>query len=152
MARWSVLAVWILAAALVLWFGLRWRRGRRTWGLPVIAGMLVLFSLVGLALATRVATEAQRKQQAMARPLPPQSQAVWSIVVQRCQACHSDHATVMPWAAFGLSLDSMDDVEGNAGVIYRQVVELQAMPMGNTTKMSAEERATIARWYATRAH
>lgn len=147
-----VLVVWMLAGALLVWFGLRWRRGHRTWGLPVIAAMLLAMSSVSLLVAARVGAETARKQHAVAKPLSPQAQAVWRIVQQRCQACHSVHATVMPWARYGLSLNAMEDVERNATPIYRQVVELQAMPMGNTTQMTAEERATIARWYATRAH
>lgn len=147
---WMVLAMWLLAAALLVWFALRWRRGRRTWGLPLIAVLLVLASSLGLALASRVAQQGAASAQAAARPLSPQEQAVWTIVQTRCQACHSDHATVMPWAAYGLSLDDMGDVERAAAAIHRQVVETQAMPMANTTQMTPQERAVIARWYAER--
>ncbi|TAA21904.1 hypothetical protein [Pseudoxanthomonas winnipegensis] len=151
LVRWMVLAVWLLAAALLVWFGLRWRRGCRTWGLPLIAALLVLVSSLGLALATRVAHQHAAQAQAVARPLSPQEQAVWTIVQTRCQACHSDHATVMPWAAYGLSLDDMGDVERAAAAIHQQVVQTQAMPMGNTTQMTPQEREVIARWYAERA-
>jgi uncharacterized membrane protein len=111
----------------------------------------VLVSSLGLALATRVAHQHAAQAQAVARPLSPQEQAVWTIVQTRCQACHSDHATVMPWAAYGLSLDDMGDVERAAAAIHQQVVQTQAMPMGNTTQMTPQEREVIARWYAERA-
>ncbi|MDQ1119236.1 MULTISPECIES: hypothetical protein [Pseudoxanthomonas] len=148
---WMVSAMGLLAAALLVWFGLRWRRGRRTWGLPLIAALLVLAASLALKLASRAAQDKADRAQAMTRPLSPQEQAVWSIVQTRCQACHSDHATVMPWAAYGLSLDDMGDVERNAAAIQLQVVQLQAMPMRNTTQMTPQEREVIARWYAERA-
>lgn len=149
-ARWLLLAAWVVAALPLVWFVRRWRRGRRTWVLPATSVALILVATIWISAASRTPAVASRQPQAIAKPLSPESQAVWSIVVQRCQACHSDHATRMPWAAYGLSLDTMDDVERNAAPIYRQVVELQGMPMGNTTQMTAEERATIARWYAAR--
>ncbi len=150
LARWVTLATWIVAALLLVWFYVRWRRGRRTWALPAAGGALVLVSLVWALATSGAHADARMRQRAAARPLSPESQAVLSIVAARCQACHSDHATMMSWAAFGLSLNNMDDIEDNAVPIYKQVVELQAMPMGNATQMTAEERATIARWYASR--
>jgi len=146
-----LLAAWIGAMVLLVWFQARWRRGRRTWVLPALAGALVLMAVIWMA-ASRVKPDAGTRQPVVVKPLSPESQAVMSIVAARCQACHSDHATMMSWASFGLSLNDMDDIENNALPIYRQVVELQAMPMGNATQMTAEERATIARWYAARPH
>lgn len=148
LARWTALAGWMVAALLLLWFCARWRGGRRTWALPAVAGALVLGGMIWVSAASR----APPRQPAAAKPLSPESQAVLSIVVARCQACHSNHATMMPWASFALRLNNMDDIESSAMPIYRQVVQLQTMPMGNATQMTAEERATIARWYASRAH
>ncbi|WDS36651.1 hypothetical protein [Pseudoxanthomonas sp.] len=151
LARWLLPAVWIVVALLLACFGWRWRRGRRSWALPLIGGVLVVASLVWMSAASRVPPDVGLQPQAVAKPpLSPEAQQVWSIVVQRCQACHSDHATRMTWARFGLSLDSMDDVENSAPRIYKQVVELQAMPMGNNTQMTPEERAIIAHWYQAR--
>lgn len=150
LARWMLLAAW--SAMVLLWVCccLRWRRGRRIWALPVLGVGMVLAITLWTAFASRAPPAMAQAPVAAARALSPESQAVWSIVVQRCQACHSDHATRMAWARYGLSLNTMDDVERNAAPIYRQVVELQGMPMGNSTQMSAEERATIARWYVAR--
>jgi uncharacterized membrane protein len=149
LARWLLLAAWILAVLSLLRFRARWRRGRRTWALPA-AWVALILATIWMSAASRTPAAASRPPQAIAKPLSPESQAVWSIVVQRCQVCHSDHATRMTWAAYGLSLDTMEDVERNASPIYRQVVELRGMPMGNATQMTAEERAAIARWYTAR--
>jgi uncharacterized membrane protein len=150
LARWLLLAAWSALALLLVWCAMRWRRGRRLWALPTLGVIVVLVVTLWTSVASR-APPAPIKPQMAARPLSPEAQAVWPIVVRRCQVCHSDHATRMTWARYGLSLNTMDDVERSASPIYRQVVELQGMPMGNSTQMTAEERATIARWYAARA-
>lgn len=138
-------------ALLLVWCGVRWRGGRRLWALPTLGVIVVLGVTLWSSLASR-APPVPSKPQIATMPLSPESQAVWSIVVQRCQICHSDHATRMTWARYGLSLNTMDDVERNAGPIYKQVVELRGMPMGNSTQMTAGERDTIARWYTARPH
>jgi uncharacterized membrane protein len=35
----------------------------------------------------------------------------------------------------------------HAARVYQQAVQLKAMPIGNLTQMTEDERALIARWY-----
>jgi len=146
----TVLAT-LLACALLAWFALRWRRGRRTWALPMIAAGLVAVVLVWEIAAPQDAP-VPTAQPVAAMSLTAEQQAVMSIVVQHCQACHSSHATQMVYASWVLKLDTFQQVQDNAERINRQVVELRNMPMGNATQMTANEREVMARWYAGRAH
>ncbi|WCE03488.1 hypothetical protein [Pseudoxanthomonas sp. JBR18] len=146
----TVLAT-LLAFALLAWFALRWRRGRRTWALPMIAVGLVAVVFVWEIAAPQDAPVPTAQPMA-AKSLTPEQQAVMSIVVQHCQACHSSHAMQMVYASWVLKLDTFQQVQDNAERINRQVVELRNMPMGNATQMTPDEREVIARWYAGRPH
>jgi len=52
----------------------------------------------------------------------------------------------MPSAAKGLMFDRPEQIRSHAQLIYQQVVLQRAMPLGNLTKITAEERDTIAKW------
>ena len=47
-------------------------------------------------------------------------------------------------------LERADDIEKYADSIYEQTVVLRAMPIGNLTEITDEERATLAAWYRAR--
>ena len=51
-------------------------------------------------------------------------------------------------APAGVLLDTPDEISQNAQRIYQQAVTLKAMPLGNVTHMTDEERAKIAAWVA----
>jgi uncharacterized membrane protein len=71
-----------------------------------------------------------------------------AIIRTHCSACHSDmptHASVSE-APQGLMYDKMDEIRLNAPRIYEQAVEHEAMPLGNETKMTREERDRLGAW------
>lgn len=76
----------------------------------------------------------------------PEATAAHAVVVRRCYACHSARTSLMH-APYNLNLDTPGAIDRLAPRIYRQVVMLRAMPVGNTTHMTEDERAVIARWY-----
>jgi uncharacterized membrane protein len=47
----------------------------------------------------------------------------------------------------GLRLDNAQAWLDHAGAIHQQVVISQAMPMGNSTGMTAQERQIVASWF-----
>jgi uncharacterized membrane protein len=65
---------------------------------------------------------------------------VRSIVDQRCVTCHSGAA-----APAGIRLDD-DAVLRARAALVRTVVSTGAMPLGNRTGMTDEERATVVAW------
>ncbi len=72
-----------------------------------------------------------------------------SIVIGRCSMCHSAEP-VWPgihWAPRGVRLDSDAEIARYAKAIYLQAGVSHAMPPGNITQISPEERDTIVNWY-----
>ena len=70
------------------------------------------------------------------------------VVAQRCLPCHAEHPVLGGFAAppKGLVLDRPEAIEAARDKIRVQVVQTKAMPLGNLTGMTDEERALIARW------
>jgi uncharacterized membrane protein len=73
---------------------------------------------------------------------------VEEIVLSRCSMCHGAEPV---WAGIvtapkGVLLDQPDSIRRNARLIGRNAAWASAMPPGNVTEMTAEERATIAAW------
>jgi uncharacterized membrane protein len=44
-------------------------------------------------------------------------------------------------------LDTPDEISQNAQRIYQQAVQMKAMPLGNVTHMTDDERQKIAAWF-----
>jgi uncharacterized membrane protein len=70
------------------------------------------------------------------------------IVLSRCSMCHSAEPV---WAGIvtaprGILLDDTDHIRRSARLIGRNAAWSSAMPPGNVTEMTGEERAMIATW------
>ena len=67
----------------------------------------------------------------------------------RCLACHADKPSFqgLPEAPKGVKLDTPERVRAQALQIHRQSVLSRAMPPGNLTGMTEEERGLLDRWY-----
>ena len=134
---WLVLIAIVLLAGYVRhFFNLRHRR-RTVWAIPVTA------ALGAIALAVLIAP-----------PKPAHSNAaatfddVQTIVERRCVACHAEHPTQAGFAVApkDVKLDTPQRIVSSAPKIYEQAVATRAMPIGNLTGMTDEERARIAAW------
>jgi uncharacterized membrane protein len=135
---------WLVLVALTLigawirhFFNLR-HAGRTEWFIPItaVAASLLLAVAIqpdegGDARATRVDAE----------------QAV-AIVEQRCVPCHSENPTRDGFeeAPAGVVLDTREQIEDQADAIEEQAVRTKAMPLGNVTGMTDEERETLGAW------
>jgi uncharacterized membrane protein len=83
-----------------------------------------------------------------ALPASPNFAAVEEIVSTRCSMCHAAEPV---WdgigtAPKGVLLDRADHIRRYARLIGRNAAWSNAMPPGNVTEMTPEERATIAAW------
>ena len=69
---------------------------------------------------------------------------------ERCAGCHAEKPTQPGFAAppLGVMLDSPERIKAAAPRIYQQVIATQAMPLGNLTQMTDNERALIGHWLA----
>jgi uncharacterized membrane protein len=144
--NWLVLFVIFGAGMLVRhYFNLR-NQGRNVVALPIAA------VVIGIVLAWAIAP--RKPAAASAAATAASFDEVHQIIVARCVTCHSAHPThpMAPVAAAGVMFDTPRDILVRAPRIFERVVLTQTMPLANLTQMTAEERATIAIWYAHGAH
>jgi uncharacterized membrane protein len=137
---WLVLAVIMLAGALIRQYFVLRHVGRNAIALPAIAAVL----LIGLAV--------------LIAPTAPQQAAgvgikfadIQPIIAQRCAVCHAEKPTFpgFPQPPGGVMLDTPDRIQAAAPRIHQQAIATQAMPIGNLTKMTPEERALLGKWLA----
>ena len=72
---------------------------------------------------------------------------VQEIMNTRCVQCHAEQPKMMPTAAKGIKLDSADGIKSHAQLIYQQAVQQKAMPLGNVTQITDDERALLGQWF-----
>jgi uncharacterized membrane protein len=130
----ALVLIAVLLAAVRHFFNL-WHAGRRAWWIPAVAGV----AAVGLAfwLEPVDAPSAGGETVTFAQVAP--------IVEQRCATCHSGAA-----APLGVRLETEQEITTRTEDIERQAVLTRAMPPGNSTGMTDEERALLGAWIAQR--
>jgi uncharacterized membrane protein len=71
-----------------------------------------------------------------------------AIVQTRCASCHAATPTQPGFAAApgGIELETEADLRRHAAAVLKQAVTTHAMPIGNITGMTEEERAELAAW------
>jgi uncharacterized membrane protein len=76
--------------------------------------------------------------------------AVQDIVLSRCSMCHAAEPVWdgIPAAPKGVMLDTDERIRVHARLIEIFAVRSQAMPPGNITEITPEERLTLASWFA----
>jgi uncharacterized membrane protein len=138
---WLVLAVIMLSGALIRQYFVLRHTGRNAVALPAVAIVLMLGLAVAMA-PTQGPADAQAAEVRFAQAGP--------IIAQRCAVCHAEKPT---YAGFqqppaGVMLDTPERIHAAAERIQQQAVATQAMPLGNLTQMTPDERSQIARWLA----
>ena len=141
---WAILAVIMLAGALIRQYFVLRHVGRNLIALPAVATVLLL----GLAIAIAPRPAAIGAPGAAAKSTT--FAQVQPIIKERCAVCHAEKPTFAGFAQppGGLTLDTPQQVKAAAQRIHQQTVATQAMPIGNLTKMTPEERALLAKWLA----
>jgi uncharacterized membrane protein len=124
-----LLAIFALVVAIRHFFNL-WHTGRQAWWILAAA------AAGAVALAIVLAPEDVEPAS-----VPDDAEAV-RIVAQRCAGCHSGLT-----APLGVRLVNVEQLTQHADVI-KTMVESRAMPPGNATGMTDEERAQIVAWAA----
>ena len=140
-ANWIVLVLIMLAGALIRQFFVMRHRGQQLWFLP-LGGIALMAAALVWTLPKPVASEAQA-----ANAPKVAIHDIMPILQQRCVACHSAKPTLMGSAPAGVMFDTPDEVSRNAQRIYEQAVRLKAMPIGNVTHMTDDERTKLAAWF-----
>jgi len=80
----------------------------------------------------------------------PDFNRVQAIVNQRCVSCHAAQPTQPGFATApaGIKFDTPELIRQNAAKINQQAVVLKAMPIGNMTNITPEERSELGAWFA----
>ena len=152
---WALLGAIIAAGVLIRhFFNLR-HHGRTAWGFPA-AGCAILLA-VAIVIAPHPAARAAQSAQAgvsgdehAAAVAAPEFGRVQAIINQRCVSCHSATPTQPGFATApaGIMLNTPELIHQNAAKVNQQAVVLKAMPIGNMTNITPEERAEIGAWFA----
>lgn len=144
-----VLIAMMLAGVLIRQFFILRHKDVINWWYP-LAGF-VLIALVGFAI--RPADTGANNSQANQEMQPNMDkQTAFNIVQERCHGCHANTPTLMGGGPpKGIAFETDADLEKYAEAVYTQVVMLKAMPVGNITNMTDNERQSIAQWFAKRA-
>jgi uncharacterized membrane protein len=84
---------------------------------------------------------------------PPSDAEILALVKAHCVQCHAAEPTHEAFAKppAGIMLETIEQVARNTARILNQVVVTRAMPLGNETGMTEEERERIAAWIESRA-
>ena len=79
---------------------------------------------------------------------PVAFETVHGIIQLRCQTCHSEHPTHQGFTAppLGVTFDTPEQIQAQADRIEQMAVVTKAMPLGNVTGMTQEERDTLGAW------
>ncbi len=137
---WAVLAVIMLAGALIRQYFVLRHSGKNAVALPAAAAALLVAVAIAIAPAPRATTAAAPVTFARVQP----------IIQARCAVCHSAKPTFVGFQQppGGLELDTPQQIKAAAPRIHQQTIATPAMPIGNLTKMTDEERRLLGAWLA----
>ena len=137
--NWIVLSCVFVAGFLVrTWFNVENTGQKADWKLWPAAGAAIVVALVLSVIG-----------QPNALPLPDPKAApvtfaeVDRIITERCRACH-----VLPMAPQGIVFETPQQIARLAPKIYTQAVRTRAMPLGNLTQITDDERTSLRTWIA----
>jgi uncharacterized membrane protein len=139
---WTLAGLIILGGGLARHFLVRTEVGDRqadiAWTLPLIGATLALALII---------TEPARLVLYQGEVT---DEAALSIVQQRCATCHAANPTdaSIRVAPKGVHLETLADLRRYAAQIEVQAVRNKAMPLGNRTGITDEERAKLGTWIA----
>ncbi|MEL7150285.1 MAG: urate hydroxylase PuuD [Pseudomonadota bacterium] len=150
---------WLIAALVFLmgvtirhFFNTMHSRGGYRWWTWAVTALLFL-AIIGLSMAPMRdnydAAEARALTPVEARYVEVAEFAdAQAIVLSRCSMCHAREPVWdgMHWAPKGVHLETVSDIARNAETIALQAGYSHAMPPGNLTYMTEEERATLIAW------
>ena len=108
--------------------------------------LLVQFVAKVLALCTMIAVVAGSELAGAAEA--PSDGEILALLQQHCVQCHAAEPTHEAFAKppAGIMLETIEQVRRYAPRLRMQVVETRAMPLGNQTGMTEEDRERIAAW------
>ena len=137
---WMVVALILIAGALIRHYlnradaGDDW--GKYGWTAPVAAGALLVAIFIT---APRAPGGGGRRYRTPRR---------WPLSQKHCTMCHAAKPTHESFqeAPGNVTLETLADLKKYAARVYVQAVQNKAMPLGNQTGMTEDERNALGRW------
>jgi uncharacterized membrane protein len=148
--NWLILAVISVGGVGVRhYFNVRHREKHNRWVLPV--SLLILAVAVAATMPAIQSTRTEPTGEGQT-PAVPTTADILPVITERCTNCHSAKPAFTGFAAapMGVELDTAEQIEAQAPRVFQATVVTRTMPLGNMTGMTAQERDSIARWYAGR--
>jgi uncharacterized membrane protein len=150
--NWLVLIAMSLAgASLRAWFVARHTpsqtRGVRA-AAPAVIGVLMLVAVIISVSPWNAGNAGNVPLTAAASAvMPADREHVQHIIQQRCVPCHASSPTQPGFSAppAGLAFETMDQVSAHLPQMQQQLAA-HAMPLGNLTHMTDDERSVVLRW------
>jgi uncharacterized membrane protein len=143
--NWLIVAIVLALGPIIRHFFNERHAGRKSpwWVWGVAAAGMVAIAMLSAAGPRDIKTGSL--------PAVPSLSNIEEIILSRCSMCHSVEPV---WASIvtapkAILLDEPDHIRRNARLIGRNAAWSNAMPPGNVTEMTGEERAMIAAWLAT---
>jgi uncharacterized membrane protein len=150
--NWLVLIALSFAGACIrAWFVARHRAAERSGHVPVLPALLAAAALAAVVIALAPASGA--KLAAMpAAATADEASRMQQIVQLRCAPCHALHPTLAGFGAApnGVVLETLDQLTAQL-VPVQQQLSARAMPLGNLTVMTEDERTQMLTWIGQRA-
>ena len=142
--NWLILIALSIAGALIRVYFVQRHKGNQT--LIPLAVSAVLIMGVAAAIAPRPTEPVARDPGVSNADVFAQVQTIMEV---RCANCHAKVPTQPGFSAppKGVILESADDIVRQAQTIHQQTVVTKAMPIGNLTQITDEERALIDQWF-----
>ncbi len=139
--NWLVLIAMSVAGALIRVHFVQAHKGKPSPVPASVAALLLLGIITAIAPRPRPAPDASVPTVSLAE--------AHAIVEARCTSCHADVPTQAGFSAppAGVVLETPEQTQAQASTIHQQVVVTRAMPIGNLTGITDDERATIDRWF-----
>jgi len=144
--NWLIVAIVLALGPIIRHFFNERHAGRKSpwWVWGVAAAGMVAIAMLSAAGPRDIKTGSL--------PAVPSLSNIEEIILSRCSMCHSVEPV---WASIvtapkAILLDEPDHIRRNARLIGRNAAWSNAMPPGNVTEMTGEERAMIAAWLAAR--
>ncbi len=139
---WAVAGLFVVGGALTRHFLVRTEVGDRhediAWTLPLIGTALALALVITQPAKLNLFEGEVSDAEAL------------SIVQSRCASCHAAEPTdpTIKAAPKGIALETLESLRRYAAQVETQAVKNKAMPLGNKTGMTDEERAKLGTWIA----
>ncbi len=142
--NWLIVAIVIAVGAVIRhFFNTRHAGGKSPWWTWAVAaaGMLAIVWL---------STAGPHSDESAAAAPAVSFAAVEEVVLSRCSMCHAEETVWVgvPRAPKHVMLDTPERIRQQATAIVAQAAMSNAMPPGNVTEITPEERALLAAWLA----